>query len=199
MKKILIPILGISIGLVFYFMSNSPSEMEKSFDGTFTLTPAESALLSFDRFAELKPSQKEKKETLSLLKDLDLYNKNNSLALFIGKEKVEKVKAFISENQDKLLLEGDSEFIWKSGSNESLLFVKDESKSIQISDLVLNVIKADSTIEVQFAPNAKRVLSGFSMKYLNRPILLEINGELITTVKSFGKLENGILKIKITK
>lgn len=180
-------------------MNSSPLRIEKSFDGTFTLTPAESALLSFDRFAEFKPNKKEKEETLTLLKSLDLYNKNNSLALFIGKEKVEKVKAFIEENKDELLLEYDSEFIWKSGSNKSLLFVKDASKSIQISDIVLSIVKADSTIEVQFAPNAKRVLSGFSMKYLNRPILLEINGELITTVKSFGKLENGILKIKITK
>jgi hypothetical protein len=127
---------------------------------------------------------------------MDLYNKYNSLALFIDKENVKKVKNFINEYENDLILEDYSEFIWSHRKEESLLFLKDNKKSIEIGSLVLDVEKIDSTIIIQFAPNSKRLLSGFTMKYLNRPILLEINDKLITTVKSFGKLEDGILKIK---
>jgi len=180
-------------------MNYSTSKVGKTFHGTLTLSPAESALILFDRYAELKPTEKLKKESFDLLKSLDLCNKNNSLALFISKDKVKKAKAFILDKSDELLLEENTEFIWKSRSKESLLFLKDNSKSIQIGDLVLSISQIDSTIEILFSPNARKVLSGFTMKYLNRPILLEINGELITTVKSFGKLENGILKIETSK
>ena len=58
------------------------------------------------------------------------------------------------------------------------------------------VTKTDSATTIKFSPNSKRVLSGFAMKHLNRPILLELDGELITTVKSFGRLKDGILEIK---
>ena len=169
---------------------------EKTFRGDLTLTPAESALLCFDRMVELCKTEDEKESLKQTLKELDLYNKNNTLALFIQSDKVEKVKDFILEHYDELILEDNSVFIWKSETKESLLFLKDENKSIEIGSLVQSVTKNDSATVIQFSPQSKRVLSGFTMKHLNRPILLEINGEVITTVKSFGKLENGILKIK---
>jgi hypothetical protein len=62
--------------------------------------------------------------------------------------------------------------------------------------LVLWIEQNDSITKIKFSSDSKRILSGFSMKHLNRPILLEINGELVTTVKSFGRLEDGILEIK---
>ena len=176
--------------------SNQPKDFEKTFSGDLTLTPAESALLCFDRYSELKTDKKEKAEIEKELKAIDLYNKHNSLALFIDPSKVSKVKSFINEHENELILEDDSEFIWMHNRNESLLFLKDNNKSIEIGSLVLAVEKIDSTIIIQFSPNSKRVLAGFTMKHLNRPILLEINNKLITTVKSFGKLEDGILKIK---
>lgn len=145
---------------------------------------------------ELSKTEVEKKVLKQKLKELDLYNKNNALALFVESKKVPMAKKFILEHNDELLLEDNNVFVWKSKPKESLLFVKDEYKSIEIGSLVLSVAKNDSTITIQFSPKSKRVLSGFAMKHLNRPILLEIDGEVITTVKSFGKLENGILKIK---
>ena len=169
---------------------------KKTFRGDLTLTPAESALLCFDRMVELSKTEVEKKVLKQKLKELDLYNKNNALALFVESKKVPMAKKFILEHNDELLLEDNNVFVWKSKPKESLLFVKDEYKSIEIGSLVLSVAKNDSTITIQFSPKSKRVLSGFAMKHLNRPILLEIDGEVITTVKSFGKLENGILKIK---
>jgi hypothetical protein len=170
--------------------------LEKTFTGELTLTPAESALLCFDRYTELRNNEKEKAKIKKQFKAMDLYNKYNSLALFIDKENVKKVKNFINEYENDLILEDYSEFIWSHRKEESLLFLKDNKKSIEIGSLVLDVEKIDSTIIIQFAPNSTRLLSGFTMKYLNRPILLEINDKLITTVKSFGKLEDGILKIK---
>ena len=169
---------------------------KKTFRGNLTLTPAESALLCFDRMVELSNTKDEKTVLKQKLKDLDLYNKNNTLALFVKADKVLKAKEFIRDHYDELLLEDNNTFVWKSEPKESLLFVKDEYKSIEIGTLVLWVDKTDSTITVKFSPNSKRVLSGFTMKHLNRPILLEINGEVITTVKSFGRLEDGVLEIK---
>ena len=145
---------------------------------------------------ELSKTEVERNALKQKLKELDLYNKNNTLALFVESKKVPKAKEFILEHYDELLLEDNNVFVWKSKPKESLLFVKDEYKSIEIGSLVLSVSKNDSTTSIQFSPQSKRVLSGFAMKHLNRPILLEINGKVITTVKSFGKLENGILKIK---
>lgn len=168
----------------------------KTFRGDLTLTPAESALLCFDRMVELSKTEVERNALKQKLKELDLYNKNNTLALFVESKKVPKAKEFILEHYDELLLEDNNVFAWKSKAKESLLFVKDENKSIEIGSLVLSVSKNDSTTSIQFSPQSKRVLSGFAMKHLNRPILLEINGEVITTVKSFGRLENGILEIE---
>lgn len=176
--------------------SNHSKEFEKTFTGELTLTPAESALLCFDRYTELKNSKKERARIKKEFKAMDLYNKDNTLALFIDKSNVGKVKTFINEYENELILENYSEFIWSNRKDESLLFLKDTKKSIEIGSLVLSVEKVDSTIIIQFVPNSKRLLSGFTMKYLNRPILLEIDNKLITTVKSFGKLENGILRIE---
>lgn len=177
--------------------SNQKSgSIQKSFRGELTLTPAESALLYFDRMVELTNIKADKEMLKQTLKNLDLYNKKNTLALFVNANKVAKAKEFIRNHYDEILLEDNNVFIWKSDNKESLLFVKDEYKSIEIGALVLWVEKTDSITTIKFSPDSKRVLSGFTMKHLNRPILLEINGELVTTVKSFGRLENGILEIK---
>ena len=172
------------------------SSNQKSFRGELTLTPAESALLYFDRMVELTNSKAEKETLKQTLKNLDLYNKKNTLALFVNANKVVKAKEFIRNHYNEILLEDNNVFVWKSNLKESLLFVKDEYKSIEIGSLVLWIEKIDSITTIKFSPDSKRVLSGFSMKHLNRPILLEINGELVTTVKSFGRLEDGILEIK---
>ena len=172
------------------------SSNQKSFRGELTLTPAESALLYFDRMVELTNSKAEKETLKQTLKNLDLYNKKNTLALFVNANKVVKAKEFIRNHYNEILLEDNNVFVWKSELKESLLFVKDEYKSIEIGSLVLWIEKIDSITTIKFSPDSKRVLSGFSMKHLNRPILLEINGELVTTVKSFGRLEDGILEIK---
>tara|TARA_Y100000589_G_C27027769_1_gene577654 strand:+ start:257 stop:844 length:588 start_codon:yes stop_codon:yes gene_type:complete len=190
-------IIAISLSLLFITCTNKEGTFDKkSFRGQLTLTPAESALLCFDRMVELTKTEVEKNALKQKLRELDLYNKNNTLALFVKSDKVPKAKEFILENHDELLLEKNNVFVWKSGLKESLLFVKDEYKSIEIGMLVLSVIKNDSITTIQFSPQSKRVLSSFAMKHLNRPILLEINGEVIATVKSFGRLENGILQIK---
>ena len=182
---------------VFTACSNeNANSNKKTFKGDLTLTPAESALLCFDRMVELSKTEVDKNALKQKLMELDLYNKNNTLALFVETKKVPKAKEFILEHYDKLLLEKNNVFVWKTEHKESLLFVKDEHKSIEIGSLVLSVSKNDSTTTIQFSPQSKRVLSGFAMKHINRPILLEINGEVITTVKSFGKLENGILQIE---
>ena len=182
---------------VFIACSNeNANSNKKTFKGDLTLTPAESALLCFDRMVELSKTEVDKNALKQKLMELDLYNKNNTLALFVETKKVPKAKEFILEHYDKLLLEENNVFVWKTEHKESLLFVKDEHKSIEIGSLVLSVSKNDSTTTIQFSPQSKRVLSGFAMKHINRPILLEINGEVITTVKSFGKLENGILQIE---
>tara|TARA_Y100000589_G_scaffold193120_1_gene182793 strand:- start:2659 stop:3246 length:588 start_codon:yes stop_codon:yes gene_type:complete len=182
---------------VFTACSNeNANSNKKTFKGDLTLTPAESALLCFDRMVELSKTEVDKNALKQKLMELDLYNKNNTLALFVETKKVPKAKEFILEHYDKLLLEENNVFVWKTEHKESLLFVKDEHKSIEIGSLVLSVSKNDSTTTIQFSPQSKRVLSGFAMKHINRPILLEINGEVITTVKSFGKLENGILQIE---
>lgn len=148
---------------------------------------------------ELTKTKEEKEILKKILKGIDLYNKNNTLALFVDSSKVSKAKEFIRDHYEEILLEENNVFVWKSNKKESLLFVKDEYKSIEIGALVLSVTQTDSSTIIKFSPNSKRVLSGFAMKHLNRPILLEINGELITTVKSFGRLEDGILKIKNRK
>ena len=196
-KKHLKHLIILSSFIILFGCSNqNVNSNQKTFRGNLTLTPAESALLCFDRLVELAKTEDEKKAIKEKLNELDLYNKNNTLALFVQSDKVSKAKEFILKHYDKLLLEKNNVFIWKSEPKESLLFMKDEFKSIEIGSLVLSVTKTDSTMSIQFSPQSKRILSGFAMKHLNRPILLEINGEIITTVKSFGKLENGILKIK---
>jgi len=185
------------IGLIIFSCTNKNQKFEKSFSGDLTLTPAESALLVFDRFVELQNDSAKRSKAKSELKSCDLINKHNTLALFVNNSKVDAAKRFIQINQEKLLFDGTSEFAWKTGNKESLLFIKDNRKSLEVGELVLSVVKSDSLISVQFAPNSKEVLSGFAMKHLNRPILLEIDDQLITTVKSFGKMENGLLEIKL--
>ncbi len=190
-------LISLFILITCFACSNQKSgSTQKSFRGELTLTPAESALLYFDRMVELTNIKAKKEVLRQTLKNLDLYNKKNTLALFVNANKVAKAKEFIRNHYDEILLEDNNVFIWKSNNKESLLFVKDEYKSIEIGALVLWVEKTDSITTIKFSPDSKRVLSGFTMKHLNRPILLEIDGELVTTVKSFGRLENGILEIK---
>ncbi|MBI34062.1 MAG: hypothetical protein CMP67_01695 [Flavobacteriales bacterium] len=196
MKKLKIFLAPFYLFILLSCSNQSSNSTNKTFNGQLTLTPAESALLSFDRMVELTVSKEEKTALKKKLKELDLYNRNNTLALFIESSKVNEVKKFIRDNYDKLLLQKNNVFVWESRDIESLLFVKDEYKSIEIGSLVQSVTQTDSTTKIQFLPESKRILSGFAMKHLNRPILLEINGKLITTVKSFGKMENRTLSIK---
>ena len=173
--------------------SNHPN---KSFTGELSLYPAENALLGFDRMVEIENDSLRKADLINQIKKAGLNNTKNSLALFVEPEKLELAKQFLDEYSDELILEKYHEFIWKNENDHAVLFLKDNKKAIQIGELVLNVTKSDSITTIQFAPQAKKVLSGYAMKYLNRPILVEINGEIITSVKSFGKLENGVLEIK---
>ncbi|MAW64809.1 MAG: hypothetical protein CMD18_01280, partial [Flavobacteriales bacterium] len=81
------------------------SSNQKSFRGELTLTPAESALLYFDRMVELTNSKAEKETLKQTLKNLDLYNKKNTLALFVNANKVVKAKEFIRNHYNEILLE----------------------------------------------------------------------------------------------
>ena len=169
----------------------------KTFSGELTLTPAESALLCFDRMAELKEASEDKKNLEAIFKEFGIYNNMANLAIKIPASKVEDLKAFIDQNQSSLIFNSNNEFLWKPDSLNSYLFLKNDRKSIDIGSLVLSVKKKKNTLEIQFSPKGKKVISGFSMKHLNRPILLEINGELITSVRSFGKMEKNTLIVKI--
>lgn len=169
----------------------------KTFSGELTLTPAESALLCFDRMAELKQAHKDKENLKAIFKEFGIYNNMTDLAVKIPAHKVEDLKAFINQNQSSLIFNSNNEFLWKPDSLNSYLFLKNDRKSIDIGSLVLSVKKENNFLKIQFSPKGKKVISGFSMKYLNRPILLEINEELITSVRSFGKMENNTLIVKI--
>jgi len=169
----------------------------KTFSGELTLTPAESALLCFDRMAELKEASKDKKNLEAIFKEFGIYNNMTDLAIKIPASKVEALKSFIDQNQSSLIFNSNNEFLWKPDSLNSYLFLKNDRKSIDIGSLVLSVKKKKNTLEIQFSPKGKKVISGFSMKHLNRPILLEINGELISSVRSFGKMKKNTLIVKI--
>lgn len=169
----------------------------KTFSGELTLTPAESSLLCFDRMAELKQAHKDKENLKAIFKEFGIYNNMTDLAVKIPAHKVEDLKAFINQNQSSLIFNSNNEFLWKPDSLNSYLFLKNDRKSIDIGSLVLSVKKENNFLKIQFSPKGKKVISGFSMKYLNRPILLEINEELITSVRSFGKMENNTLIVKI--
>jgi len=56
--------------------------------------------LCFDRYAELKTKKSEKQAVLKTLKNLDLYNKNNSLALIVSNSKTERAKLFIQQHKE---------------------------------------------------------------------------------------------------
>jgi hypothetical protein len=178
-------------------ISCGPNPEGKTFSGELILTPAESALLCFDRMAELKEASKDKKNLEAIFKEFGIYNNMTDLAIKIPASKVEVLKAFIDQNQSSLIFNSNNEFLWKLDSLNSYLFLKNDRKSIDIGSLVLSVKKKKNTLEIQFSPKGKKVISGFSMKHLNRPILLEINGELITSVRSFGKMEKNTLIVKI--
>ena len=147
--------------------------------------------------AELKEASEDKKNLEAIFKEFGIYNNMANLAIKIPASKVEDLKAFIDQNQSSLIFNSNNEFLWKPDSLNSYLFLKNDRKSIDIGSLVLRVIKKKNTLEIQFSPKGKKVISGFSMKHLNRPILLEINGELITSVRSFGKMEKNTLIVKI--
>ena len=178
-------------------ISCEPNPGGKTFSGELTLTPAESALLCFDRMAELKEASKDKKNLEAIFKEFGIYNNMTDLAIKIPASKVEDLKAFIDQNQSSLIFNSNNEFLWKPDSLNSYLFLKNDRKSIDIGSLILSVKKKKNTLEIQFSPKGKKVISGFSMKHLNRPILLEINGELISSVRSFGKMKKNTLIVKI--
>ena len=68
---------------------------------------------------ELSKTKVKKEALTQTLKSLDLYNKTNTLALFIDANKVAKAKAFIRENYSNILLEENNLFVWKSNNKES--------------------------------------------------------------------------------
>lgn len=186
----------LAITVLFGCSSNNSNTLEKTFSGDLTLSPAENALLGFDRMVEIENDTAKKAQLINQIKAAGLSNSKNSLAIFVDNNQLESAKTFLDSYSDELILERNHEFLWKAEKDYSVLYLKDNKKSIEIGELVLSASQTDSSTTIQFAPHAKKVLSGYAMKYLNRPILVEINGQIITTVKSFGKLENGVLKIK---
>lgn len=189
-------LLNFIISLVILISCGSQPE-GKTFSGELTLTPAESALLCFDRMAELKETLIDKKNLKAIFKEFGIYNNMSNLSVKIPISKVESLKAFIDQYQSSLIFNSNNEFLWKPDSLNSYLFLKNIRKSIDIGSLVLSVKKKKNTLEIKFSPVGKKVISSFSMKHLNRPILLEINGKLVTAVRSFGKMQKNTLIVKI--
>lgn len=177
--------------------SCNPSVPGKEFNGNLTLSPAESAPLCFDRLVELKNTVTEKEALKKEYQTLGFPDEFNGLAIEFAPEKIKGIEKFIDINNQDLILSRGHEFVWKKTDKYALLFLKNDKKSVNISPLVLKVERQDTAITITFDPKAKKVLSSYSMKYLNRPILLQIDGELITSVKSFGKLENNELTIPL--
>lgn len=187
--------LFVSIALV----SCTPDIPGKEFNGNLTLSPAESAPLCFDRLIELKNTSEERQLLKEQYKELGFPEKFTGLAIKFDPQNVTAVEQFIDDNEQDLILSRGNSFVWKKTKNYAMLFLKNDKKSVNISPLVLKTEQKDSILTITFDAKAKKILSSYSMKYLNRPILMQINNELITTVKSFGKLENNELNISLSK
>ena len=92
-------IILFSLPLFVACANQNTASTKKTFEGEFTLTPAESALLCFDRMVELTKTENEKSALKKKLKELDLYNKNNTLALFVNSDNVPKAKQLMNNKQ----------------------------------------------------------------------------------------------------
>lgn len=178
--------------------NKTQQDVEIDFKGSLALAPLESAPLCFDRLAELQESQAKKDSILNIYKSFE-FDKNPSLTADFPSTNKKGVEKFIDQNRDKLILNEDDRLIWKETQPQTQLLLINNKKELDISSLVQNLTKDSLQTTITFSPNAQEVLSGFSMKYLNRPIVLLHNSEVLAVVKNFGKLENGKLVIASAK
>lgn len=185
---------SILISILLITISSCADEKPQN-DLKIKIYPSESTIVVFDRLVELKqdPSLQAKFEKFEFYKHLSYPG------LIFPDKFTEEIYGIIKLEKSHLLLGEKESLIWgqvKKGFNS--LFLVDPSREANLgSDLLssaYNAEKKELTLELSSA--GTELMQKFLLKNLNRNILIECNGKIISVLEGIGEYKSGELVIK---
>lgn len=191
--------LIVCVSIVLFACDSSQINSSQENFSSFTIVPAENALLGFDRILEFETDSAKLKSTKSLFKKFGVLDKNFFPGFKISKDLSEKLRNYIADKKDDLLLTRSQEFIsFSLDKSTELYYLIDGKKRFNLSQEVKEVSKTgNKELSIKFSKTGVQLLKSFVMNNINKTLLIETNGKLINAAKAIGNFSNGTLTLPI--
>ena len=185
----------ISIFLIALLFSCSSKE-KNSDKILFEVSKAVHVKMTFERLSEFENNKEKKKEFNSFFKTLDIDSNPGFIGWEISKSKKTKMNNFIEKNKNELLLDKHHSFLWKKQKDKVVLFQKNNNETLNLTRAIKGYDIKGNSLEIRLIPEGSKALRTYTLRSINKTLLLQINHQLISAAISLGDFKDGTLTIE---
>jgi hypothetical protein len=184
------------LSFILLAMLFSCSSAENNKNISFEVSKAVHVKMTFERLAEFENNSEKKKALQAFYQTLEIDSNPGFIGWKINKTKQQVLKDFIELNKVALLIDGHHSFVWKTQQNEALLFQQNNKETLDLSAAIEDYTINENSIEIDLNSKGTQALRMYTLKSINKTLLLHINKQLISISISLGDFKDGTLTIE---
>ena len=162
----------------------------------FEVSKAVPIKMTFERLYEFENNKEKQKEINSFFRTLNIDSNPGFIGWEISKSKKKQMNNFIEKNKNELLLDKHHSFIWKKQKDKVVLFQKNNKETLNLTKAIKGYKIKGNSLEISLMPEGSKALRTYTLKSINKTLLLQINHQLISAATSLGDFKDGTLIIE---
>jgi|TARA_B110000261_G_scaffold158201_1_gene194245 hypothetical protein len=169
---------------------------KKNTDFKFEISNAVNVKMTFERLAEFEVNIDKKNKLQSFYQLLEIDSNPGFIGWFVKNNQQPELKKFINNHQKELILDDKQSFIWANHQQNSILFQKRNRETLNLTKAAIDYVISEQAITINLTPNGVSALRNYTLKHINKTLLLQINDELISSPSALGNFKDGTLVIR---
>ena len=185
------------IYIFFIIILFSCSPVDKNYDEIlFEVSKAVHVKMTFERLYEFENNKEKQKELNFFFKTMNIDSNPGFIGWEISNSNKTRMINFIEKNKNKLLLNKHHSFLWKNKKDKNVLFQKNNKETLNLTKAVKGYEVKGNSLEINLTTEGSKALKTYTLKSLNKTLLLQINHQLISAAISLGDFKDGTLIIE---
>ncbi len=169
---------------------------KKNTDFKFEISNAVNVKMTFERLAEFEVNIDQKNKLKSFYQSLEIDSNPGFIGWVVKKNQQSKLKKFIHNHQKELILDDKQSFIWANHQQNSILFQKRNRETLNLTKGAINYVISEQGITINLNTNGVAAMRNYTLKHINKTLLIQINDELISSPSALGNFKDGTLVIR---
>lgn len=180
------------LSVIFLFSCSADQE---NTDFKFEISNAIPLKMTFERLVEFEGDIDKKRKLNAFLKSLAIDSNPGFIGWVVKKEQQSTLKNFIKEHKPELLFDKKNAFIWSNQQQNAILFQKNNRETLNFTKAVINYNIEAHSITINLTTDGVAALRNYTLKHINKTLLIQINNQLISSATSLGDFKGGTLII----